>query len=120
MDGFVPAASTLLLEAVDLTDPAGLTELRDLTADRPVLAARLADRLRQRLERLVADPEVPRRIAGALAAGPSLAEGLFALAYTTRGGELGWPAPWRAVVETLRRHPVAEVRDAALAVSLDQ
>ncbi|MFC4045939.1 hypothetical protein ACFO1B_46640 [Dactylosporangium siamense] len=120
VDALVPAAAALLLEAADLTDPTGLTGLRDLTTDRPVLAARLADRLGQRLQRLVADPDVPLRIAVGLAAGPGLVEGLFALAYTTRGRELGWPGPWRAAVETLRRHPLAEVRDAALAVSLDQ
>ena len=120
VDSFRPAAATLLLEAVDLADPAGLDGLRELTADRPVLAARLADRLRQRLERLVAEPEVALGIAVGLAAGPGLIEGLFAVAYTTKGRELGWPTPWRVVVETLRRHPQAEVRDAALAVSLDQ
>jgi hypothetical protein len=120
VDGFVPAAATLLLEAADLTDPAGLAGPLELTADRPVLAARLAGQLRRRLERLVADPEVPRRIAVSLAAGQGLAEGLFALAYTTGGRELRWPPAWRTVVDLLRDHPEAEVRDAALAVPVDQ
>ncbi|MET7423108.1 hypothetical protein [Dactylosporangium sp. NPDC005555] len=120
VDGFVTAAAALLTEAADLADPAGLDEVRDLVADRPVLAAELAGRIRQRLEQVVAEPETLRRTAAALAARGGLVEGLFALAYTGRGRSLGWPVPWRAVVGELRRHQVAEVRDAALAVSLDQ
>lgn len=119
VDGFVPAAAALLLEAADVTDPAGLDEVRALVADRPVLAARLADRLGQRLDGAV-EPERLRPIAVALAAGPGLADGMFALAYTTTGRRLGWPAPWRQVVGTLRQHPDPDVRDAALAVRLDQ
>ncbi|WP_052388282.1 pentapeptide repeat-containing protein [Dactylosporangium aurantiacum] len=119
VDGFAPAAATLLLEAADLTDPGGLDEVRALVADRPVLAARLAERLGRRLDGDV-EPERTRPIAVALAAGPGHADGMFALAYTTTGGRLGWPAPWRNVVAALRRHPDPDVRDAALAVRLDQ
>ncbi|GGZ38582.1 hypothetical protein [Streptomyces poonensis] len=31
------------------------------------------------------------------------------------GGRTDWPAPWRDVHGELRRHPVPDVRDAALA-----
>jgi hypothetical protein len=118
VDGFVPASAALLLEAADLADPAGLDGVRELTADRPVLAARLAERLRQRLEHLGADPETLHRIAADLADRPGHADGVFALAYTSKGAALGWPPPWRTVVAALRRHPAPEVRDAALAVCL--
>ncbi|MGI5181183.1 hypothetical protein ACQEVZ_33255 [Dactylosporangium sp. CA-152071] len=121
VDGYVPAAATLLVEAADLADPATgwLDGVRRLTADRPVLAARLAGRAGRRLERPAAEPGTTLAIAARLATGDGLADGLFGLAYAARGGDLGWPEPWRDVVATLRRHPVAEVRDAALALSTD-
>lgn len=118
VDSLVPVAATLLLEGADLADPAALAGVLALVAGRPVLAGRLATRLGQRLRHLAADPEVPLRIAAGLAAAPGAAEGLFALAYTTKGAELRWPAPWQAVVQTLRKHPVADVRDAALALDM--
>jgi hypothetical protein len=122
VDGYVPAAAALLVEAADLADPAGawLAEVRDLVEDRPVLAARLAERTGIRLERLAAEPDTVLRIAAGLAGRPGRTDGLFALAYLGGGRNLGWPRPWREAVGILRRHPDADVRDAALAVSVDR
>ncbi|MGI5459673.1 hypothetical protein ACQEWB_42180 [Streptomyces sp. CA-249302] len=42
-------------------------------------------------------------------------EGLLAVAVVQAlGGRTDWPAPWRERLRELRRHPWADVRDAAL------
>ncbi|MET7887181.1 hypothetical protein ABZU45_41675 [Streptomyces avermitilis] len=42
-------------------------------------------------------------------------QGLLAAALTEAiGTRTGWAAPWRQQLRALRRHPVADVRDAAL------
>ncbi|WP_405884220.1 hypothetical protein OG762_40265 [Streptomyces sp. NBC_01136] len=42
-------------------------------------------------------------------------EGLLAAAVTGAiGARTGWATPWRERLRALRRHPVADVRDAAL------
>lgn len=56
------------------------------------------------------------RTARRLAAHGGHAQGMFAVALTgALGARTGWPAPWRAQLRALRRHPVPDVRDAALA-----
>ncbi|MGW2345210.1 hypothetical protein [Streptomyces sp. NPDC001661] len=118
-DPFVASAARVLLGAVDLSDPeADLRELAALHADRPALAARTADGLRGRLRREDASEAELDRVAGALAAGGTHAEGLFAWAITATAGErAAWPAAWRAHVVALRAHPCADVRDAAVRTS---
>jgi hypothetical protein len=121
VEGFAPLAAKLLLEGIDVASAEAVTGLLDLAADRPVLAGRLATALQARLHRMPeTPPDVLHRIAVELAARPGPAAGLFALAYAGLGRELGWPARWRAVVEQLRAHPVADVRDAALTLPMDQ
>ncbi|MFC7885444.1 hypothetical protein ACFUVV_26715, partial [Streptomyces sp. NPDC057376] len=84
---------------------------------RPALAARVADTVRDRLESRgeAVDPETLHAEAVALAGHGGHAEGLMAVAVTgALGGREDWPRPWRALLRTLRRHPVADVRDASL------
>ncbi|MZG14232.1 hypothetical protein GTY44_12125, partial [Streptomyces sp. SID5914] len=53
--------------------------------------------------------------ARALAEHGGHAQGLMAVAVTAAlGGREDWPAPWRELLRVLRRHPVPDVRDAAL------
>ncbi|MFG2040356.1 hypothetical protein [Dactylosporangium sp. NPDC048998] len=118
VDGFVPQAARLLAAATDPADVTGVGRLRDLVADRPILAARIARGLPRRLAEY--EPELLRPIAAELAARPGVADGLLALAYAEQGARLRWPAPWRALVEALRDHPAAEVREAALELSMDR
>ncbi|GAA2379560.1 hypothetical protein [Dactylosporangium salmoneum] len=118
VDGFVPQAARLLAAAIDPADVTDVGRLCALVADRPILAARIARALPRRLAQY--EPEPLRPIAAELAARPGVADGLFALAYAERGAQLRWPAPWRALVEALRGHPAAEVREAALELSMDR
>lgn len=111
---FVPQAAALLLAAVQLTEPAGLGAICDLLSDRPVTAARLADRLAERATTGV--PEILVAAGRDLAARHDLAGGLFAHALATAGREHGWPAEWRALVADLRGSPHPDVRAAALAL----
>ncbi|MFD0573245.1 hypothetical protein ACFQ0T_33455 [Kitasatospora gansuensis] len=105
-----PAAGTL---------SAQLRELAEVCADRPALAASAAARLSTRLgrDRLPDAPEQVRPVAEQLAADGGSATGLLAVGLLVGlGPQLGWPAEWRAVLRTLRRHPAPDVRDAALDV----
>ncbi|MGW4896803.1 hypothetical protein ACWEQL_31775 [Kitasatospora sp. NPDC004240] len=93
----------LLVTALDRGAPdlgERLAELAVLVAERPALTGTLA-------------------AAGRLAADDGLAPGLFAVALTSVGTQLGWPTAWREVLHALRRHPRPDVRDAALAVFPD-
>ncbi|GAA3977645.1 hypothetical protein GCM10022384_29340 [Streptomyces marokkonensis] len=75
----------------------------------------LADRLVDGLRRNRGDAEVLRAEVVALARHGGHAEGLLAVAVTgALGSREEWPAPWRELLRTLRRHPVPDVRDAAL------
>jgi hypothetical protein len=121
---FVPQAAALLLAAVRLTQPAGagptepagaatgLGAICDLLSDRPVTAARLADRLAGR----TGDPAVRLAAAAELAARADVAGGLFACALLTAGRDQGWPGGWRALVGDLRGSPHPDVRATALAL----
>ncbi|MFI6876899.1 hypothetical protein ACIBL6_26025 [Streptomyces sp. NPDC050400] len=117
-DPFVATAVRVRLGAVDLADPGpGLRELAGLHDGRPVLAADTAGRLRDRLRRESVDGAGLHRVAGELAAGGTLAEGLFAWAVTlARGERESWPDRWRTQLLTLRSHPAPDVRDAAARV----
>ncbi|MFH8590653.1 hypothetical protein [Streptomyces rimosus] len=119
---FVPYAVRVLSCALDLNADAEqltaqLARLARLHADRPALARRTADTLRHRLN----GAHAPDRTTVAEAAARALAEdgghaaGLFAVALTAFGGTRAeWSQPWRARLRDLRRHPVPDVRDAAL------
>lgn len=118
-DAHVARAAVLAAHHVDLNAvPPGLDRVADLAGpDRPALAARVAGAVRERLE----TRDQPGDCAVLLAEARTLAEhggharGLMAVAVTgALGGREDWPAPWRATLRALRRHPVPDVRDAAL------
>ncbi|TRV78897.1 hypothetical protein FKN01_12000 [Streptomyces sp. 130] len=120
---YVPQAAELLAGAVD---PAGdadalhaaLDRVALLVTGRPVLAARVA--LRYATCHGVPQDEAGAatllEVAGRLAEDGGLAHGLLAVRLVAAGGRhTGWTGPWRTQLRLLRRHPEAEVRDAAYA-----
>ncbi|MDG9722517.1 hypothetical protein [Streptomyces sp. DH41] len=118
-EAYAAQAAVLAATHLDLTAvPPRLDRLTAMTgAGRPALAVRVADELRGRLERREqpGDAAVLRAEAVALARHGGHAEGLLAVAVTgALGSREEWPAPWRELLRTLRRHPVPDVRDAAL------
>ncbi|MFJ8471112.1 hypothetical protein [Kitasatospora sp. NPDC094011] len=118
----LPEATRRLVAALDPDAPDlgdRLTELAALLTERPVLAVATAEALRQNGNGRREAPEHTLAAARRLAAEDGLAPGLFAVALMTVGAQLGWPAAWREVLQTLRRHPVPDVRDGALAVYTD-
>ncbi|AVT28942.1 hypothetical protein C6361_04915 [Plantactinospora sp. BC1] len=123
---FVPAAGRLFAQLVRLEAAvpdelvADLAALAGLLADRPVLADRLATRLG---ERVAAGTGVPSDAvlldaADRLADRTDPAGALFALALARAGGRYGWSRPWQELLHRLRRHPVPDVRSAALDVAM--
>ncbi|WP_369250678.1 hypothetical protein [Streptomyces sp. R41] len=117
-DAFVPQAAAITAFHLDLDEePARLERLAALTDGRPALAARTAGELGERLRRQAheGDPEVLLDAVRRLTAHGGHGEGLLAAAVTGAiGSRTGWAAPWRERLRALRRHPVADVRDAAL------
>lgn len=118
-DAHVARAAVLAAHHVDLSAvPPRLDRVADLAGpDRPALAARVADALRERLETRAqpGDSAVLLAEARTLAEHGGHARGLMAVAVTgALGNREDWPDPWRAVLRALRRHPVPDVRDAAL------
>ncbi|MDG4771946.1 hypothetical protein [Solwaraspora sp. WMMD792] len=121
-----PQAARLLAHLVPLAAPtatpvvAELAALADLVADRPVLAGRLAETLADEVRRADGrwDPAVLTTVAGALADRGDLAAGLFAVALVRAGDRYGWSPPWRSSLHRLRRHPVPDVRSAALDIAM--
>ncbi|WP_164986323.1 hypothetical protein [Streptomyces roseicoloratus] len=110
----------LLLRAIDLeaAEPALLDALRDLVAaigDRPVLAGRVAEKVKgTHRGGPLADSASGLAAVRALGADGGLVEGLLALGLATAiGPRQSWPEVWRASVVELRRHPQREVREAA-------
>ncbi|MFI6151226.1 hypothetical protein ACIBCA_00810 [Kitasatospora sp. NPDC051170] len=115
-------ATRRLVAALDFDAPElgdHLAELAALVARRPALAAATADALRNYAWQERKAPEHALAAARRLAATDGLAPGLFAVALTTCGPRLDWPPAWRDLLHTLRRHPDPDVRDAALAVSIE-
>ncbi|MEV8314258.1 hypothetical protein AB0Q95_08805 [Streptomyces sp. NPDC059900] len=120
----VPQAAEILVAALDVggePEEVGeaLLRLARLHEGRPALAMRSAIALGERLT----DTEYPGEaavllpVARRLATAGGHANGLFALALTDGLGErTNWPAPWRALLVSLRAHDVPDVRDAALSV----
>ncbi|MFD8084421.1 hypothetical protein ACFV4F_22305 [Kitasatospora sp. NPDC059722] len=118
----LPEATAQLVTALHLEAPdtgERLAELAALVADRPALAVTTAEAVRRRGYGQPEAPEHALAAARRLAAEDGLAPGLFAVAVTTVGAQLGWPAAWREVLHGLRRHPRPDVRDAARAVFTD-
>ncbi|MEU4472059.1 hypothetical protein [Micromonospora sp. NPDC023888] len=124
---YVAEAATLLTALLRLsgTTPDHLTadvvEIADLVAGRPALAARLADLLSQRTARwspVAPDPDLVLATARTLAARGDATTGLFAVALVHEGRARGWAEPWRDLLRSLRRHPVADVRDGAFDICM--
>ncbi|MGW3813412.1 hypothetical protein [Streptomyces sp. NPDC005046] len=115
-DAFVPHAAALAVTHLDLeADPRRLERLAALTTGRPALAVRTAGELEARLRAQTGDPDALLAAVRRLAAHGGHAEGLLAVAVTAAiGTRTGWAAPWRDRLRALRRHPVPDVRDAAL------
>jgi hypothetical protein len=107
-----------LIWSMETTAPiADLTAIADLIADRPTVIAASADQLHRRLGS--AQGHLPARVllapATHLAATGRAVDGHFALALTAASTDhAGWSAEWRALLVELRKHPVADVRYAAL------
>ncbi|MGW2519165.1 hypothetical protein ACWC09_19545 [Streptomyces sp. NPDC001617] len=118
-DAHVPQAAALAATHLDLAAvPLNLDRLVEVVgAGRPVLAAEVADTLETRLghhEKQV-NPEALLAEAVRLTERGGHTEGLLALAVVQAvGNRTEWPAPWRERLRALRRHPWADVRDAAL------
>ncbi|WP_051854428.1 hypothetical protein [Streptomyces sp. NRRL B-1347] len=123
-EDFRPQAVRLLVAAVDVFGAGvgrDLERVAELHEGRPVLAGATARGLAERLAgvdaSLAGAALLP--VARALAAGPGPARPLFAVSLTEAlGSRTGWPPPWRALLTTLRHHPVPDTRDAALGVAL--
>lgn len=117
-DAHVPQAATLAAYHLDLdAQEPRLEQLAALTAGRPALAARTARELGERLahREQEGDPGALLAEVRRLTADGGHAEGLLAVAVTgALGSRTDWAAPWREGLRALRRHPVADVRDAAL------
>lgn len=119
----VPQAAELLVRAVDPDSGsdalyAALDRLALLHRGRPVLAARTALAYSRNYGVPRGEEEAATRLAaaGRLAEDGGLAYGLLAVQLLTVGGRhAGWTGPWRTRLRLLRRHPEAEVRDAAYA-----
>ncbi|WAU83862.1 hypothetical protein O1Q96_31755 [Streptomyces sp. Qhu-G9] len=122
-DGFVPQAAAVTAAHLDLEADAealetALARLAALTDGRPALAARTASELAGRLLRgpHEGDPKTLLGAARRLTAHGGHGEGLLAVALTgALGARTDWGSPWRVQLNALRRHPMADVRDAALA-----
>ncbi len=118
---FLPHRVELLVAAARWHDlRADLNELTALVTYRPLLAERLARQVDGRLrnEQEHWQPDSLRPLTEWYAERGDLAGGLLAVVLTERSGSrLEWPAAQREQLAALRRHPDADVRSAALAVT---
>ncbi|ALG14409.1 HEAT repeat domain-containing protein [Kibdelosporangium phytohabitans] len=98
--------ATIRFQSANPDDPvADFKAIDELVADRPVLASNAWRR-----------PRPPHHwdIDAMLTAARSVRSGHLALRILAIGGpHFGWPESWRSLLRELRRHPDAEVRDAA-------
>ncbi|WP_431878192.1 hypothetical protein [Micromonospora marina] len=116
----VPSLGTATGLLVDLGRLDDLDEVAALCAGRPVVAVRTAQRVGDRLLTMRRRPG-PAALAGTvahLAGRGDLAGGLFAVALVAHGSEFGWKTPWRELLLGLRRHPDADVREAAYTLDM--
>ena len=97
-----------------------LDEVAELVRDRPVAAvgvmAAVGTRLHELTESL--DPAELRSLVAQLTRRGDLAGGLFAVVLVRSGSASGWADPWRDLLLDLRRHPVTDVRDEAVAIDM--
>ncbi|WBB93448.1 hypothetical protein [Verrucosispora sp. WMMC514] len=113
-------ASTATGLLVDLGRLDNLDEIAAVCADRPVLAARTAERVGTRLQNLRESPD-PAALTDTitrLTGRGDLTNGLFAVALVRHGAGYGWKTPWRDLLIRLRRHPDADVREQAYAIDM--
>ena len=97
-----------------------LDQIVGLCAGRPVLATRTAERVAARLRSLHEwpDPTILTGTIARLAGRGDLAGGLFAAALVRHGAGFGWKTPWRDLLNALRQHPDADVREEAYAIDM--
>jgi hypothetical protein len=118
---FLPQRVELLVAAARWHDlRADLDELTALVTYRPLLAEQLARLVDGRLrnEQGHWQPDSLRPLTEWYTERGDLAGGLLAVVLTERSGSrLEWPAALREQLAALRRHPDADVRSAALAVT---
>ncbi|MFE9873202.1 hypothetical protein ACFYON_21470 [Micromonospora sp. NPDC005686] len=115
-DGFLGTATGLL---VGIGRMDNLDEVAALCAGRPLVAVRTAEHVGARLrDRRRPDPAALADTIARLAGRGDLAGGLFAVALVAHGSEFGWKTPWRELLTGLRRHPDADVREAAYALDM--
>ncbi|MFJ6785132.1 hypothetical protein [Streptomyces yangpuensis] len=122
----IATRTALLVRAIDPAGPEPdiLLALRELAAaigDRPVLAGRVAEDLRDahRYGEPLAAPAAALTAIGALGDDGGLVQGLLAVGLATALGiRHDWPDAFRAPVLALRRHPEPEVRETAYATVL--
>ncbi|SCF21777.1 hypothetical protein GA0070558_15520 [Micromonospora haikouensis] len=114
---FTSTATALL---VDLGRLDNLHEIAEMCEGRPVLAARIAERVGARLRSLREwpDSEALADTITRLAGRGDLAGGLFAVALVQHGASFGWRTPWRDQLIRLRQHPNADVREEAYAIDM--
>ncbi|WP_127502095.1 hypothetical protein [Actinoplanes solisilvae] len=95
-----------------------LREVADRCDGRPIAALHAAKALGSYLTGQTSTIDADRQLALAVEFGNhgDLTYGLFAVELVQRGYRHEWPAPWRAQLLSLRRHPHPDVRDAAYAV----
>jgi hypothetical protein len=122
---FTREAVALLVAATHLGRSQGqqlageLTEICDLLEGRPATAAHVAHAVAFHVTSdKRADLDTLYTATAALVSDPRLCAGLFAAVLAQQGAKLGWPAPWQAQVLRLRRHPLPDVRAAALEVTM--
>ncbi|MFE1961378.1 hypothetical protein [Streptomyces sp. NPDC059479] len=122
---FLPQGTHLFAKALDLDAKpaqllAALERFEALHLNRPAVAARTAEILRNRLNtaRRSGDPLVLLIAVERLTANAGHAAGLLAVAFTEAlGSRTGWTEDWRTHLRALRRHAHPDVREAALAVT---
>jgi hypothetical protein len=115
---FTAQAAVLLMHGADIAY-ADLAEICGLLTDRPATAAHVATALNGRLSRdQTTQASQLLAVAERLRDRGDLAGGLFATSVAGCGARYGWSTDWRALVAELRRHPVADVRAAALDLTM--
>ncbi|WP_229830517.1 hypothetical protein [Actinoplanes ianthinogenes] len=116
-----PGYLTVALSAlVSLGHLDNLLEIADRCAGRPVIAARLAERVGARLreDRNPPSPAVLHDLIERLAWRGDLAGGLFAVQLVRFGAGYRWAGRWRELLLALRSHPDPDVRDDAVTVTM--